>query len=98
MYEGKYYIDDKGVVRWKSNDRVPPQDCLEQIYKSGAISEVKYELSQIIRDEETSAFLADYRKRMENYEPSPEELFEMRATFGEGAVVVNAITGKKINL
>jgi len=46
----------------------------------------------------TSAFLAAYRKAMENHVPSEEEMFEMRGAFGPGATVVNVVTGKEIKL
>jgi hypothetical protein len=35
---------------------------------------------------------------MENHVHSDEEMFEMRAAFGEGATVVNAITGQETKL
>ena len=39
------------------------------------------------------------QKPVENYpEPTAEELFEMRAAFGEGTKVVNILTGKTIQL
>jgi len=40
-------------------------------------------------------FLDDARERMSNHVPTEEEKYEMRAAFGEGATVVNVITGKK---
>jgi len=46
----------------------------------------------------TSASIAAYRKAMENYVPSDEEMFEMRAAFGPGTTVVNVITGKETKL
>lgn len=97
-YAGEFYVDNKGVCRWKSNDAVPPQECLEEIFKAGEITEVKYLLSQIIRQEETDAFLKEYRKNMENHVPTNEDLFEMRSAFGEGTTVVNIFTGKEIKL
>jgi hypothetical protein len=35
---------------------------------------------------------------MANHVPSSEELFEMRAAFGEGAEVVNVLTGRRTTL
>lgn len=48
--------------------------------------------------EETRKILADYREQMKNHKPSPEQLHEMRAAFGAGKVVVDAITGRRVKL
>ena len=85
-----------GVVRWKNNDRVPPQDVLDLWQHVG--HEFDMRKSQVLRESEQQQFLEEYRKRMENYEPSEEELGEMRAAFGPGETVVNVITGKEIKL
>ena len=45
---------------------------------------------------EQDAFLAEYRKQ--DTPPSEEELFEMRAAFGEDTEVVNVFTGRKTKL
>lgn len=49
-------------------------------------------------DEYSSKVIAEYKKSMENHVYSDEELFEMRAAFGKGTVIVDAFTGKKIRL
>jgi hypothetical protein len=89
-------VDHKGIIRWKSNGRVPPDDCLADFAELGlpfniAATKAEYEA-------ETQKFLSEYRKREANRKPSAEELFEMRAAFGEGAEVVNVITGRKTKL
>lgn len=88
------FIDADGIYRWCSSGRVPFDDMLE----SWELPKSIIAKCQAARDIDDSNFLREYRKRMENYEPSGEELFEMRAAFGEGEVVVNVITGKKIQL
>ena len=88
------YQDDDGVWRWKSNNRVPFKDMLECW---GLDSETMQKCIEA-KEKDTSAFLKSYRKQMENYVPSSEERFEMQAAFGEGAQVVNVITGQKIQL
>jgi hypothetical protein len=88
------YRDDEGVYRWKSNNRVPFDDMLQ----TWGLSIETIGKCQAARDKDNSEFLADYRKRMENYVPSDEEMFEMRAAFGEETTVVNVITGQKIQL
>ena len=44
-------------------------------------------------DKSTQAFFAEYRKQ--DHTLTGEALFEARAAFGEGATVVNVITGRK---
>jgi len=86
------YVDAEGVYRWKSNDRVPPEECLEGVDPE-TIAKCK-----AARDKDTDKFLACYRESMKDYEHSAEELYEMRAAFGPGAKVVNVITGKVTQL
>jgi hypothetical protein len=96
-----FYIDETSiapVVRWKSNDRVPPKDCLDEMLSFGWITKQEFDNSNEERDIETKKAIDEYRKVMAEYVPSPEEIFEMRANFGEGATVVNVITGKSIQL
>jgi hypothetical protein len=96
-YEGKYYMDGN-VVRWESNNSVPPQDILDEMHTDGVINNATLLESAKTRISEQDAFLAEYRERMANHVHSEEELFEMRAAFGEGAEVVNAITGQVTKL
>ncbi len=88
------YQDDEGVWRWKSNDHVPFEDMLE----CWNLDQETMEKCLLAREKDTSEFLAEYREQMKNYKPSAEEMFEMRAAFGEGTKVVNVITGKEIQL
>jgi len=84
------YKDEMNVWRWKSNDRVPPDDCLEE----AGIDDGTRKRCKMYRDEETTKFIKEYRKSMEDYEPDAEHMYEMRAAFGEDVDVVNVITGK----
>ena len=95
--EGRHY-NDGYVIRWKSNDNVPPADLLEDWWRVDAISMCELKESEKARDRETSAFLDAYAESMRNHVPSDEEMFEMRAAFGEGETVVNVITGRRIQL
>lgn len=97
-YEGKFYIDNNGVYRWKSNDSVPPEDILEEMFVDAVIDEEELRYCKMVRKREQDVFLNAYRERMANHVHSEEELYEMRAAFGEGAEVVNAITGQVIKL
>lgn len=84
-------IDGDGIMRWKSNNSVPPADCLAlAVYIGLLIDEVN---SGVVRDAEQRAFLAAYRANPPKL--TEEDKFEMRAAFGKGATVVNVITGKK---
>jgi len=51
-----------------------------------------------LHEQANDAIIADYCKLMENHEPDVEEQFEMRQAFGEGAKVVNVITGQKYSI
>jgi hypothetical protein len=88
------YIDSGGVLRWKSNDHVPPEDCMEDFRLVGC--EFDIELARATREREDAEFLAEYRRNQKP--PTNEELFEMRAAFGGGTTVVNVITGRKTKL
>jgi len=48
-----------------------------------------------VRDRETQAFLAEYRRANKGRKRSAEEIFEMRAAFGPGETVVDVITGER---
>jgi hypothetical protein len=83
------YVD--GVVRWASNDQVPPQEILDLWAHLGFTFNMAK--SQAARDADMEAFLAEYRA---NYTgPTDEERFEARAAHGPGVVLVNAITGQR---
>lgn len=95
-FDTETYFDDNGVIRWKSNNSVPPKDILEfWAYREKPFN---YKLAEQTRKKEDDEFLEEYRKQMANHQPSEEELFEMRAAFGEGTTVVNVFTGKKTKL
>ena len=81
-----------GVRYWRSNDRPVPVHVYKEAYIECPPEQIR------AYEEDTAKSLAEYRKAMENYEPSEEELFEMRAAFGPGTTVVNVITGKKTQL
>jgi len=88
------YQDEDGVYRWKSNNRVPFSDMLE----CWNLDEETFAKCVAAREADTSKFVAEYKERMKDYVPSAEEMFEMRAAFGEGTKVVNVLTGKTTQL
>jgi hypothetical protein len=93
--EGDFPTD---VVRWQSNDSIPPKDILWTWFQMYLIDEETFEGSLATSDDETAAFLADYREARKGYRPSAEEMFEMRAAFGEGETVVDVVTGQEFKL
>jgi hypothetical protein len=83
-----------GVVRWNSNDSVPPLDILKLWQHVG--KPFDFAKSDATRAAETAAFLAEYRRLNTGRKRSAEEMFELRAGFGEGAKVVDVVTGDPV--
>jgi hypothetical protein len=83
-----------GIVRWDSNSQVPPAEVLDEMLELRGITRDEHRHSTVSRKWETQAFLDAYRERMANHVPDAEEMYEMRAAFGEGVEVVNVVTGK----
>lgn len=81
-----------GVLCWNSNGRAVPPDIFRDAFCTPSPSHLAGYAKQ------ADEFISAYKERMKNHVPSDEELFEMRAAFGPGATVVNAITGQKIHL
>lgn len=90
------YKDSNYVLRWKSNDRVPPQEVLDFWKYIGK----RFNMSKSItaRNRESKRSIEQYKKSMRNHKYSEEELSEMRAVYGKGEVIVDIITGEKIKL
>ena len=90
------YVAD-GVVRWKSNDRVPFEDMITDFVEAGFINSESIELSKEARSTETSALLKEYAAAQAARTPEQiaEEQFEMGAAFGPGVEVVNIVTGER---
>lgn len=90
------YVNDTPVIRWKSNDNIPPKECLYAFLHLGYVTEYEVENSLEVHEIELIEKLNVYKERMKNYVHSPEEIYEMKAAFGEGTKVVNVITGNII--
>jgi hypothetical protein len=84
----------EGVYRWKSNNHVVPADILESV----GIPEEVLARCKVARDKDFAVVIANHKAYRAKNGYSDEELFEMRAAFGEGATVVDALTGKKTKL
>jgi transcriptional regulator with XRE-family HTH domain len=95
--EHRFYLDQNQVVRWESNNQVPFADMLSKI--AMAFPEVTPQvIKESIKTREAEVAKAIGRYQSVDHEPSAEELFEMRAAFGEGETVVNVFTGRKTRL
>lgn len=90
---GEITIDDNGVARNKIG-RALMEDQMEILsFTDWKFSE---DATRTARDEENRIFIEEYKKNQSA--PSQEEIFEMRAAFGEGAKVVDIISGRVIQL
>lgn len=90
---GEITIDDNGVARNKIG-RALMEDQME------ILSFTDYHFSEKAtreaRAKEVEESVAQYKKNQSA--PSDEEMYEMRAAFGEGAKVVDVISGQVIQL
>jgi len=85
-------VEKDGAAKWVSNGNYLPSDVCEKLVYGGFDFSPK--ATEIKRNKQTADFLNGYR----NHKPTAEEMFEMRAAFGEGTTVVNVLTGEKIRL
>ena len=92
-FSGAYVKDE--IVRWKSNDSIPPYDLLI-LWNGAGNNEFSLEKSIEQRIIEVSAEIEAYRKAQAGRVRTEEELAEMRAAFGEGTIVVDLISREKI--
>lgn len=86
------------VVRWASNNSVPPADLRGLWARLGLISAEQAQASEETYQRELTAFLADYTAKRAQVGYSEEERAEMRAAFGPGETVVDVITGERFEL
>lgn len=82
--------DAAGVLRWAMGNAVPPWS-----YEEGYGRPMPAAM-QAAYQKDLDRHLLSYKKNAKP--PSEEELFEMRAAFGEGAEVVNVFTGRRTQL
>ncbi|MCM1232235.1 MAG: hypothetical protein NC489_19095 [Ruminococcus flavefaciens] len=90
---GAITIDEAGVAR-NSIGRALMDDLLEKLML--VTDKANSAATQAARAVEVEADLESYRAARKA--PSGEEIAEMRAAFGEGAKVVDVITGEEIQL
>jgi hypothetical protein len=85
------YRDADGIIRWKTNNVVPFADMLE----ANGITGDELARHVAAREKDNDAFFAEYRRR-QPAKPSAEAMYEMRAAFGPGQVIVDVITGRRV--
>jgi hypothetical protein len=73
-------------------------ECGKPYFNGRNLAEVDKRVAQLISKMETKKVLDQYREQMKDYNPSAEQMHEMRSAFGSGSTVVNVFTGKKIKL
>ncbi len=91
-----YHHDANGVIRWNSNNSVPPRDILELAWIDGKISEQTLIISLATKSEEDDAFLKQYILMRQKNGYSEEELCDINANFDPSETVVDVITGQII--
>ena len=89
--ETKAEVDEFGAIKWRSNGRYLMDDFCEKL--EYACYPFSRKATARAREEADRVFIEEYRK--EDHTPSAEMLAEMRAAFGEGAIVVDIFSGKK---
>lgn len=90
---GEITIDEAGVAR-NCIGRALMDDLLEKLLL--VTNKADSAATRAAREAEVQADLESYRANRKA--TSAEELAEMRAAFGEGATVVDALTGEEIQL
>lgn len=95
VFTGKITFDSEGVAR-NCIGRVVMNDianALDYIVNDGSF---RWDKTIEARQKEDEEFLKEYASH--NHQPSDEELAEMKAAFGQGAKVINILTGQEIQL
>ncbi len=83
------------VLRWTSNNRVPPEDYVEFAHFLGM--DVDIDACNLGRDCDTATFLDGYRNAQgkRGADEIAEQRAEARAAMGPGVAMVNVITGER---
>jgi len=87
-------VDADGAIRWESNGRYLMDDFCEKLEYAGY--PFSREATARKRDAQNEESIAEYRRNQRGL--SGEVLAEARAAFGEGATVVNILTGERTKL
>lgn len=95
VFRGEITIDKEGIARNCIGRVVVDEvaNALDYIIQDGSF---RLDKTVEARDAEDTQFIKNYMAQNRN--PSDEELLEMKAAFGEGATVIDVLTGKRIQL
>lgn len=84
-FEKDTYYDKKGVLRWNSNDSVPPDHCLSKFAHAEMIDWEYAWICSKIGEQEKIAFLTQMNNDLpEEWDANPEVLMEARMNVDEG--------------
>ena len=89
-------VEEDGAIRWANGGNYLMDDYCEILEYAGY--PFSREATRIKREEQNAISIAEYKERMKNYVPTEEELYEMRAAFGDDVSVVDIISGSTIHL
>ena len=86
-----------GAVRWSSNGRCLPADCVRDLVDANLITEATAERTTDMREIELIEFFAEYRAAQKNRsaEQIREERMMARGAMGAGVQMVDVITGER---
>lgn len=88
---------DGYAYRWKTNNRCVPANLVYNWVDMCLISEFDGKVHAAIEEGENARVIAEYKTMRHSIsdEQRAEEALERRAAFGEGAEVVNVLTGER---
>jgi hypothetical protein len=105
---GEVHVKEDGACGWLfDNGEFRPlmADAMYELLDAGLVTYEQCQTTEVVRVAHEKAFLKDYVEQQEKFWNDPEfedarreQEFEMRAAFGEGAEVVNVLTGRKIKV
>ena len=89
------FIKD-GAIRWQSNGRCLPKECVDDLVAAFKITRATAERTTDMREIETLEFFAEYRAAQQNrsQEQIQEERAMARGAMGAGVRMVDIITGE----
>ena len=88
-----------GAIRWSSNGRCLPADCVRDLVDANLITVATAERTTDMREIETMEFIQEYRLAQANRTPEQirEERMMARGAMGAGVNMVNVFTGETFN-
>jgi hypothetical protein len=85
-----YTVRDNGIAEWRPVNG----ETISVLLHHGQITEEHAEATEAAHAAYEAKVIENYKAAMADYEYNDEEMFELRAAFGEGAEVVNVFTGQ----